>query len=229
MRTRVRSGSTRPTTSGRRLADAIRLLQIDESNIGDHSRLGPDDRCYFLFEYTSGKTWAFSRTNSLISNLKKKPSICSPNELYYKNQAIQQAAAALRQVLNPGAIKSVTLVPVPGSKAPDHADFDPRMERVCQLIAPGIDVRNIIVQTASTAAAHEAEGDRISVEDLLEVYEIDESRCQPVPSTIWIIDDVLTAGTHFRAMQTLLSQRFPNAPIYGVFIARRIFDSSVEL
>lgn len=208
---------------------ADRLQQIDASNIEDHARIGPNDRCYFLFEYTSGKTWAFSRTNSLISNLKKKPSQCSANERYYKDQAIGQAAAALRQVLNADGLRSVTLVPVPGSKAADHPDFDPRIERVCRLIAPGIDVRGLVIQTASTAAAHEAgDGDRVTVEELLAVYAIDEARCDPVPTTIWIIDDVLTAGTHFRAMQIVLAQRFPGVPIYGVFIARRVFANEPD-
>jgi hypothetical protein len=34
---------------------------------------------------------------------------------------------------------------------------------------------------------------------------------------------VLTAGTHFVAMRTMLRDRFPQAPIFGFFIARRVF------
>jgi hypothetical protein len=206
------------------LVDAIRLLQIDESNIGDHARLRPEDRCYFLFEYTSGVTWAFSKTNNLISNLKKKPSISSANELYWKGQAIAQAAASLRQALNPAALDSVTMVPVPGSKAVGHVDHDARMEKICRLIRPKLDVRALVVQSASTTPAHEAgEGERISVEELLDLYTIDETLTVPVPTALWIMDDVLTAGTHFRAMQIVLSGRFPGVPIFGIFIARRVF------
>jgi hypothetical protein len=222
-------GFGRPTISGQPLVDALRLLQIDLSNIGDHARLLDSDRCYFLFEYTSGKTWAFSRTNSLISNLKKKPSICSENEFYYKRQAVGQAAAALRQALNAGALPSVTLVPVPGSKVAGHPDFDPRMEQICRMISQDLDVRNLVIQTASTEAAHEAStGDRIAVDELLAIYAIDETCVHPKPSTIWIIDDVLTAGTHFRAMQIKLMERFPGVPIFGIFIARRVFASDED-
>jgi hypothetical protein len=32
---------------------------------------------------------------------------------------------------------------------------------------------------------------------------------------------VLTVGNHFRAMSNKLSQRFPNADIVGIFVARR--------
>jgi len=34
---------------------------------------------------------------------------------------------------------------------------------------------------------------------------------------------VLTAGTHFVAMKTTLSRRFPGVSISGFFIARRVF------
>lgn len=49
-----------------------------------------------------------------------------------------------------------------------------------------------------------------------------------MPSTVWIMDDVLTAGTHYRAMHIALSQRFPGVPIYGVFLARRVFAHDGE-
>jgi hypothetical protein len=43
------------------------------------------------------------------------------------------------------------------------------------------------------------------------------------PQAIAVVDDVPTAGTHYRAMHTVLSQRPPRVPIAGVFVARRIF------
>jgi hypothetical protein len=59
--------------SGPHLADPIRLTQIDASSLEDHAKLRADDQCCFLFEYTSGVTWAFSKTNNLISNLTGHP------------------------------------------------------------------------------------------------------------------------------------------------------------
>jgi hypothetical protein len=79
----------------------------------------------------------------------------------------------------------------------------------------------------STAAAHEAgSGERPSVEDLLAIYEIDETLAQPAPTAIGIFDDVLTAGTHYRAMEITLRNCFPGVPIFGIFIARRVFPTS---
>ncbi len=72
--------------------------------------------------------------------------------------------------------------------------------------------------------SHErGEGDRISVDELLAAYEIDETLVSPAKRYIGIVDDVLTARTHYRAMHEVLSERFAAAEITGIFIARRIF------
>jgi predicted amidophosphoribosyltransferase len=205
------------------LADEIRLSLIDESNRGDHFHLNADDTCYHLFEYTSHKNYSFSSTNQLISNLKKKPSQSAHPSYYYKGRAIADCGRFLAATLNPEWLQDATLVPVPGSKASNHPDHDDRVERICRAI-PAPDVRPLIVQTASTAASHEvAQGERVTVEELLEVYEINEEMAAPTPRAIAIVDDVLTAGTHYRAMHAVLSSRFPGVPIVGIFVARRVF------
>jgi predicted amidophosphoribosyltransferase len=202
---------------------AIRFSEIDDTNRGDHFHLLPDDACLYLYEYTSHQGYSFSATNQLISNLKKKPT-SSQGQLYYKGQAVMQCATALRDALNPEWLAMATIVPVPCSKAVGHAEYDNRMESVARLIQPGVDVRNLVIQLESTLAAHEApEGERVTVAALLELYEMDEGLTNPAPRTIGVLDDVLTAGTHFRAMSVVLSQRFPGVPITGLFIARRVF------
>lgn len=88
-----------------------------------------------------------------------------------------------------------------------------------------VDVRALVRQTVSLEADHEVGpgGRRRSVEDLLQVYELDDALAEPAPTAIGILDDVLTNGTHFKAMQTILGQRYPGVRITGLFIARRVF------
>lgn len=211
----------RPTISGATLAEGLRLTEIDDSNRDIHPRLTADDECIFLFEYTSGKRWDFSATNGLISTLKRKP---GAKGQYYKDQAIAQLAGHFRNTLSADWLKTGTLVPVPPSKAVDHPEYDNRMERICRGILPNLDVRCLVRQSVSTAAAHEAgAGQRPSVEDLLAIYEIDETKAVPAPTAIAVFDDVLTAGTHFRAMKLTLQERFPGVPVFGIFVARRVF------
>jgi hypothetical protein len=200
------------------------FTKIDETTISDHARLVAADEIYFLFEYVSGRDYSFGATNSLISNLKKKPSLQGSAQYRYKTRAIQECAVSLSQAINAAWLKGATLVPVPPSKAQDNPEYDDRIAQICRLIPADfkVDVRELVVQTTSTNAAHES-NDRPSVDDLLEIYEIAEDQAEPAPRRIAIIDDVLTAGTHYRAVYTILRQRFPGIPIVGMFVARRIF------
>lgn len=201
-----------------------RLVRIEGIALEDHFHLSADDECYCFFEYTSGRNWSFSATNGLITNLKKSPAKREKAEYRYKEIEIAQCAHLLQSAINPEWLKSATLVPVPPSKAADHPEYDDRMLRVCCAIhgGVGIDVRPLIRQTASMEAAH-VSSQRPSVEDLLEVWEIDEALATPAPSAIAVVDDVLTAGVHYRAAHTLLSNRFPGVALVGFFIARRVF------
>jgi hypothetical protein len=207
-----------------------RLSLIDDSNRGDHFHLTAADTCLYLYEYTSGRNYAFSATNNLISNLKKKPSQAGQPGFHYKGRAIQSCGTALGQALNPNWLGKATLIPVPGSKAANHPDFDDRVTRICQLMRqPTPDVRSLVVQGQSTTASHEAgQGDRVTVNELLDLYAIDEALTAPPPQAIGIVDDVLTAGTHYRAMHTVLSDRFPGVPIVGLFVARRVFPDEPD-
>ncbi|MEI6536078.1 MAG: hypothetical protein WCN98_12095 [Verrucomicrobiaceae bacterium] len=207
------------------MAERIRFTKIDESNILDHSKLAEGDNCLFLYEYTPGGGFGVSRTNDLIINLKKRPSErLTKGGWQYKAWAINQCVTALQQALNPEWLKVATLVPVPSSKIPGDPDFDDRLEQVCRGLSTAVDVRSVVRQKVSTGRSHEAApGARLSVQDLRNVYEINEQLVVPPPRQIGIFDDVLTEGTHFRAMSDILKQRFPGVPITGIFIARCVW------
>ena len=133
-------------------------------------------------------------------------------------------ANPMRSVLRPDWLKEATLVPIPPSKAKDDPEYDDRMRVICENIPADfkIDVRDLVSQTESYGAAHESDH-RPSVADLLEIYQINEDEAAPAPKAIGIMDDVLTAGVHYRAMHTVLLRRFPGISIVGIFIARRVF------
>ena len=200
----------------------LRFQKIDETNRADHLHLLSTDSVIFLREYTSRKGYAFSETNGLISNLKKKK---GAGGYAYKGRAIAQCATELASALNPDWLRAATLVPTPPSKIPSDPAYDDRMTQVCQQIGAAaklpVDMRALVRQTVSMEAAHESER-RPTVEELAAVYEIDESLSIPAPRAIGIFDDVLTVGTHFRAMHQKLAERFPGVRITGIYIARRV-------
>jgi hypothetical protein len=198
-----------------------RFQNIDETNIDDHTRILASDRVIFLREYTAQKGFAFSDTNNLISNLKKKK---GDGGFHYKARAVDQCATEIFNGLNPDWLKTACLVPIPPSKCKTDEAFDDRVLRICNGIAAKapfpVDVREIITQADSLRAAHES-SDRPSVEELMSNYELDETLCANPPDVIGIVDDVLTVGNHFRAMSNKLARRFPDAWIVGIFVARR--------
>lgn len=199
---------------------AEKLSRIDASNIADHTRLTEADECYYWREYTSGRNYTFGPGNDLVSNFKHKPT-SSAGALYHKRRVIGECSTFFRGSIRSDWLANAVLVPIPGSKARGHADYDDRMTQVLRGIRPGLNIREIIVQVASTEAFHT--GDRLSVEDLRANYRIDETLTTPEPTNIGIFDDVLTAGTHFRAVHDMLSERFPRSNIVGFFLARRVF------
>ena len=114
-------------------------------------------------------------------------------------------------------------VPMPPSKARDDPLHDDRVARILRSIWPdgAADVREIIIQTESTDAAHDSPA-RPTPQQIEARYRIDEALMNPHPAAIAIVDDVLTTGAHFRAARSVLATRFPAVQIVGLFIAHRV-------
>lgn len=197
-----------------------RVLRVDELTLPDHHYLDADDACFYAGEYTAGVGHAFSETNQLIHNFKKTMDKRGTAQWQYKERAILQAASIFRAAIKADA--EVTFVPIPPSKAKDDPLYDDRMVKMLEVVCNGrlADIRELVVQHQSVAAAHISEI-RPTPGELVANYRLDESLAMPVPTTIFIVDDVLTTGCHFKAVKSVLSQRFPQANIVGLFIARR--------
>ena len=58
--------------------------------------------------------------------------------------------------------------------------------------------------------------------ELAAVYTLSEEIAEPIPVSLVLVDDMLTTGAHFKAAQRILLRRFPQVPVFGLFIARRV-------
>jgi predicted amidophosphoribosyltransferase len=206
-----------------------RLSKIDALLLEDYSYLNASDEYYFMREFTRGVGWKGGATNNLIDNLKKDMKYKGTKVLKYKTAAIKQAAAEFAGVLNKAWLQIATLVPVPPSKTTDHPDYDDRMTKILRLIGKyaGLtcDVRELVFQTEDMEPAHKRKS-RPRPEDYEAVYEINEKLADPCPKVIGVFDDMLTTGSHFRAMKHVLSNRFPGVEIIGFSVARRVIPES---
>lgn len=195
---------------------------IDQLTRREHVYLEESDVCAFIGEYTARSGYAYSETNELIYNLKKRMDKRGRPEWRYKRQAIRRVAATLEHILSEQALNEYTFLPIPPSKARDDPQYDDRMTQVLRLIRPEqpINVRELIIQTESTPAVHDHEN-RLRPHQIKNLYQIDETLTSPQPVAFVIVDDMLTTGAHFKAAQSLLNERFTGVPVYGLFVARR--------
>jgi len=198
------------------------LRRIDELLRPDHWYLEPSDLGFFLREYTKGGGYQASETNQLILNLKKSPSLRGTSQWKYKGIAIRRCANELKSALAK-YLDGWTIVPIPPSKARDDPEYDDRLCQVGQILCAETSARfcELIVQRTTTPADHLQDSARRTPDLIAANYWIDEALAAPEPTHVWIIDDVLTTGAHFKAVQQVLLQRFPVAKVCGVFIARR--------
>jgi hypothetical protein len=197
------------------------LTKLDELYLHQHYRLDANDECYFGGEYTAGLGFSHSTTNQLIHNLKKGMERRGLPEWWYKERAIQSAAANLRQSLRPEFLAGATFVPVPPSKAASDPRHDNRMAQVVRFLGENVDARELILQINSMEDAHTADA-RPGPATLYSNYRVDQSLILPTPSQIAIVDDVLTTGAHFKAMKRILTETYPGVRLVGIFIARRV-------
>lgn len=204
-----------------------RLTEIDDLTRPDHSWLGPDDRCLFLGEYTARKGYSFSATNQVVLNFKKSVERRGKPEWQHKERTIREVGAAFSSALKAEWLAAATLVPIPPSKAKNDPLYDDRMIRMLRAIPAvrSLDIRELIIQPQSMTAAHDADV-RPTPGMIANDYQIDEQQAQPTPSVIAIFDDVMTTGAHFVAAQQILAARFPQAVIFGFFIARRVPETT---
>jgi hypothetical protein len=206
-----------------------RLQQIDEHTRPDHFYLDEDDECYYILEYTPREGPFFSSTNDLILNLKKSVERRGRPEYRYKNLAIEQAGDLLRSVLNDNWLPTAMLVPIPCSKTRTHPHYDDRIVQVLRRMAWGLDcdVRELIMQTTDLESFHD--GTRLSPNELQTYYEIDADLCDcEEPSEVAIFDDLLTTGSHFKAMKGKILDHWPDVSVSGIFIARRYIPRDDE-
>jgi hypothetical protein len=203
-----------------------KLRKIDDSTVGEHFSLDSADRCYYIWEYAARKRYDFSPANQLVFNLKIKPSALAkaPKRNRYKLEAIAHSGAALRSLITRAFVETrATFIPIPCSKAAADPDYDDRLARVLAHAFQGwdADVREMLTCTQSTPADHESV-DRLTFGELLSITHItNQVGIAPRP-VIVIVDDVLNSGKHFKVAQSLIKDRYANAEIRAVFLARCI-------
>jgi hypothetical protein len=187
--------------------------------------LESNDPCWFLRDLLVDrgsplKPWELSPSNQLIYDLKvspeKKASVFHWNK---KMAAIETFAQELaRNVKRPRMF-----VPIPSSKHVSDPLHDNRLELVlirAAQINSHVLISRPLVRTRSVEASHSRGGSR-SPSDHLPTLAFTALPAPPPDGVIFLLDDVLTSGSTFKACQQVFKQARPDLAVAGVFWARR--------
>lgn len=213
--------------------------EISKVEFPDHSYLDSGDRCLFFLEYTAREGYEFSRGNDFISNLKKSVCKRGTTGYEYKIMAIKTAGRNLAEVIGSGADKMVC-VPIPPSRHRSDNEYDDRMVQVLhefrrqsKLQGHTPLVLELVEQKDNIRASHVSTDNRPRPGELARNYKIRrEERKILIESGrkyIYVVDDLLTTGAHFKAMQkVILAEKVPDLKVMGIFLARRIPSTAEE-
>ena len=198
-------------------------MKIDREQLENPpALLTPEDECYFLREYTAGGGYAASVGNQLIENFKKKRETEGTAQWTWKKRAARQFARELADLLGD---EQATLVAIPPSKVRDDDAFDPRFDLLAENLrefCPNITIEEPLVRKESVKALHEGgERNLRSIYKSLRWAGFEE---EP-PERIYLVDDVLTRGTSYRACKLLLQKHHPGLEVIGLFWTRCIWKN----
>lgn len=203
----------------------LRLTKIDELTRSDHYYLDESDSCYFFGEYTARQGFSHSETNQLILNLKKGNDKKGTYAYRYKGIAIQQVANLITN--NIGNLNDYTFVPIPPSKCTSDTAYDDRITailRLCQQRNGNMQFRELVSQRISMEASHSS-AVRPTPAQIEANYHFNPNLIQGIRNTIVIFDDVLTAGSHYKAMKNIITNYLPDVGVMGLFVARTERDA----
>ena len=199
------------------------LQRIGPAEACDHSYLDGDD-CYYLWRYETGMRNRRSITcpeNMFIISLKFSP-LCrvrEPLRWSRKQASIEHAGRALSETVPADWRQGYTWVPIPPSRLLDEPGYDPRLVDIIRSITPPpADVRPLLRQTQSVPSLRKG----FPPAARARMMAVDECFSTPAPERIILFDDLIASGSHFKAAQQVLLERFPQACVFGVFLSRRV-------
>lgn len=184
--------------------------------------LTDDDICVYAREHTDGGYEA-SHSNQMLFNY-KKPLVCKDTgQWYYKIHSIALFATELSRLKFP---TNSVLIPAPTSKPRSSVLFDSRIDdSINELIKyrPDLKLQHILDMSEEIRSAHSEGGPRDPA--IIEQYiTVSNFKGIDIPDKVFIIDDIITTGGHFKAAKNAILKRFPDMNVVGVFWAKHIFD-----
>jgi len=176
------------------------------------------DVIYYHIEYI-GEGYQASSDNSWVSNYKRGIEYRNKSAWYYKEEAVRKFADLI--VETPPVDDGLVLLAGPTSKRRNSPLFDSRNEDVLRSVhhATGIPISFNLEAVMDSEPVHFQPGYR-SPEKLIGHYHF--TPFENVPSVVYIVDDVITSGSHFVVWRDLIHDVHPGLEVRGLYLARTV-------
>jgi hypothetical protein len=176
------------------------------------------DVIFYHLEY-SGGGYQKTPANQWVFNYKKGIEHRGESQWRYKLEAIKKFADLI--IKTPIGNNRILLAGPP-SKRRDSPYFDSRNEDVLKIVydAMGIPISFNLEVIKDFEPTHLFSGYR-SPEKLKGLYTFTPFK-EPVPDIVYIVDDVITSGSHFVVWKDLIHQFHREVEVRGIYLARTV-------
>ena len=182
--------------------------------------LKKSDICFHARDFISGEGYNYCETNDLISNFKKsgerKKNV---DEWKHRNDAILRFKEEILHLFKEVNQKTVTAMAMPSSKKEDHPGYNNRFEDLFKTLKLNIDIIEECPVKIKNNIKASSQGGTREPKDIKNNYIWMDFK-EKIPKVLWVFDDVITMGTHFRAISDFLRSNQYQGLIVGVIWAR---------
>lgn len=203
--------------------------QFDRTSQDGCLFLDENDVCFYYMKKPTGLP-SDSKAGQLIFNIKINPYKMSEKQRVagYKEKAIKNCAEDMSIFLGNNMhvcpVNRTLLVPIPPSTPKNHVEYDDRMAQVCKLISKKLGYRFADCLESANYLGSLHKGDIPRDIDLIINNTIFHSEMiTPDIRYVFLVDDQLTKGTHFKAMKRLITGKC-NVQVFGLFWAKQDSD-----
>jgi predicted amidophosphoribosyltransferase len=160
-----------------------------------------------------------SPANQWITNYKKGVEHRGEKQWYYKQEAIKKFADLI--IDTPIDNHRIVLLAGPPSKCRSSPFFDARNEEVLKIVqrATGVPISFNLEAVRDIEPTHFQGGHR-SPEKLNGLYTFVPFK--EIPDIVYIVDDVITSGSHYVVWRDLVHKFHPDTEVRGIYLARTV-------
>lgn len=196
-----------------------------------HLDLDDGDECFYLRDYYRSLGFQGGDVNDRVINFKKSVRHKGEPQYYYKTSAINQISKELLNALSEHLqVENPIFCPIPPSKSKSDPLYDDRLIQVLENVQRFLPIQiHEFIETLHSHEAQHAAEIRMGHSELKDHFSFIDLGVDLNDRMVFLFDDVITNGRHFKICKSLILERYPRARVIGLFYARTIDQVDLDI